>query len=360
MPEDQHIQALFVGIGNSRVAWYRICLPAVYLGCDWMGIQGEPPHIQFVTGYVKGATQAARLQDYEVIVIQQPRGRNWMEVITNLRAAGKVVLVEYDDYVHGIRKAKDHDFAHSFQPDDLRRMELCMRASDGMICSTEYIARRYSSYVPRTWVCPNGLDMGRYRLTRPPRGMIDGQETVTIMWSGATGHRRGVEPWLDMVERIMDRHSHVCLATIGQDFTSRFGEKFGNRLISIPFAALETYPAPMMLGDIALAPAGQSSWYRGKSDLRAMEAAALGIPVIADEHYRDSVESGVTGYLVDSPGEAQKRIETLIEFPEWRREMGERARQLAEEQFDMRDRREAWRAAIIDAWERREGQHDGT
>lgn len=346
---DKQLQVLFLGLGNSRVCWYRVALPGLYLGCDWAGIAGTPPRMQFVTGYVAGATQLPVLDNYDVIVIQEPRGR-WFDVIRELKARGKVVLAEYDDYVHGIRKASDHDFAEYFQPKHLKEMELCLRACDGLIASTDYIALRYKRFVPRVYVCENGLDMGRYRLSRPPRGLIDGEETITIMWSGATGHRRGTEPWMEVVHRIMREFPQVCLATIGQDFASQFASEFQQRVIAIPFAALETYPAAMMLGDIALAPAGTSSWYRGKSDLRAMEAAALGIPVVADQHYERSVVDGQSGFIVSHPGQVYGAVKRLVEDRQLRLAMGDYARQHAQANFDMATRREQWREAILDAY----------
>lgn len=350
---DKHLQVLFVGLGNSRVCWYRITLPGMYLGCDWAGIAGVPPKMQFATGYVKGATQLPVFEDYDVIVIQQPRG-SWFDLIQQLKARGIMVLAEYDDYVHGIRKSRDHDFREFFKKKHLQSMERCLRACDGLICSTEYIARRYSSFVPRVWVCENGLDMGRYRVTPPSRGKIDGKESVTLMWSGATGHWVGTAAWLEAARRVMREHSHVCLATIGQPFAREFAREFGERVIDVPFAALETYPSAMMLGDIALAPAGNTSWYRGKSDLRAMEAAALGMPVVADAHYERSVIDGETGFVVDNPGEAFRRMSQLVLDPGLRKRMGERARELAEAQFDMKHRREQWRQVIIEAWEGRD------
>lgn len=357
MAEDhKHLDVLFVGLGNSRVAWYRCVLPAMYLGCDWCGLSGIPPYLQFATGYVKGRTQLPTFEDYDVVILQQPRGRGWFDLIRKLKAAGKVVLAEYDDYVHGIRKARDHDFSMFFKKEHLKAMELCLRACDGLICSTDYIARRYKSLVPKVYVCENGLDMGRYRVTPPRRGLVDGVESITLMWSGATGHTVGAEPWLAGAAQIMRDHPHVCLATIGQPFAQRFGEEFGERVISVPFAALETYPSAMMIGDIALAPAGKSSWYRGKSDLRAMEAAALGIPVVADRHYEGSVVHGTTGLIVDNPGQAREHIETLVRNPDVRQMMGDAARQYAQENFDMKVRREQWHTAIIDAYS---SNHEG-
>lgn len=352
-PEHKTLKALFVGLGNSRVCWYRVTLPAMYLGCDWMGVVGVPPHLQFLTGYVNGGTAMAKLDSYDVVIVQQPRGGGWFKLIQSLRRQGIVVLYEIDDYVHGIRKARDHDFSEHFQTRHLKAMELCMRACDGLICSTEYIARRYRSIVPRVWVCENGLDMARYRLTLPPRGKLDGNETVTLGWSGATGHRLGVEPWLEVVERVMRKHPHICFASIGQDFAGTMGAEFGQRVISIPFAALETYPSAMTLFDIALAPAGDTGFYAGKSTLRAMEAAALGIPVVADPHYETAVDDGKTGYVAHTQGETLKYIERLVEHKSLRRTMGDMAREKAEREFDMKVRRESWQRTVIEAWEAR-------
>lgn len=350
MSEHKTIRTLFVGLGNSRVCYYRVVLPAMYIGSDWMGLVGKPPRTAVATSYVQGQTKLARFEDYDVCVLQQARGSGWFKIINNLREQGKVVLYECDDYVHGIRKSNDHDFKQYFDKDSLKEMELCMRAADGMICSTEYIARRYRGLAGRTWVCENGLDMGRYRLTRPPRGDLAGKPSVTLMWSGATGHARGTEQWMAMVGRVMDDYPHVCFASIGQGFGEYFREKFAARSISIPFAALETYPAAMMLGDIALAPAGQSSWYRAKSGLRAMEAAALGIPVVADLHYDGEVEHAQTGFVATDVRDAEEHVRWLVENDDQRELMGARARQHAEENFDMRHRREAWKETIIDAW----------
>lgn len=344
------IKTLFVGLGNSRVAWYRCFLPALYIGADWAGIVGQPPKMQVATSFIQGRTEAPDLGAYDLLIIQQPRGRGWFRLITELRKAGAVVLGEYDDYVHGIRRSKDHDFSMFFQKDHLKSMELCMRACDGLICSTDYIADKYRRFNPHTWVAPNGLDMGRYRLSRPPRGELNGVETVTIMWAGATGHWRAAGPWINVVDRVMERYPHVCFASIGQAFGTILQEKYGERVISVPFASLETYPAAMMLGDIALAPAGTSSWYRGKSGLRAMEAAALGIPVIAASHYDNEVDHGNTGFVCDTPTEIEARLVDLIEDPALRATMGDRARVHAG-QFDMKTRRQGWQTALTNAYE---------
>lgn len=340
---------LFIGLSTARIAWYRIVLPAMFIGCDWVGLAGYPPKLAMVTGYVKGDTTMPRFEDYDVIVIQQPRGRGWFELIGELQARGIKVLYEIDDFSHGIRKLKDHDFAGEFTREELRSMELCMRRCDGIICSTPYIARRYAKY-NRCWVCPNGLDLGRYRLSRPARPLLAGRASVTIGWSGATGHERGLQPWITTVGNLMMAHDHVRVCSLGFPFAASFQKVFGARAVCVPFSALETYPAAMTAFDIALAPAGRSAFYKGKSPLRAMEAGALGIPVVADPFlYSEVVADGETGLLAETPAAAGEALDALIRDESLRIKMGDAARARITSTCDMRLVCEHWKTAIIDA-----------
>ena len=99
-----------------------------------------------------------------------------------------------------------------------------MRAADGLIVSTEFLARRYRALNGNVWVCRNGLDLGRYDFT-PPRG----GETVTIGWAGGTGHREAMVPWLNAVGRVMEQRPHVRFMSVGEQFASVLEPQFGPR-----------------------------------------------------------------------------------------------------------------------------------
>jgi glycosyltransferase involved in cell wall biosynthesis len=345
------MRVLYAGLGYSRSSWYRCVLPAMYSGQDWVGIVGQPPGLQMASGWVDQSTKFPNFLDYDAVVLQQVRGIRWMGLIHKLQERGIKVLYEIDDYVHAIRKADDHDFRAHYQKQHLQKMEVCMRTCDGVICSTDYLAERYERLSRRTWVCENGLDLGRYRLTRPPRGELGGRETVSVLWSGATGHQRAALPWLQSVAEVMLDTDHVSFVSVGQDFAAVLSGRFPERTISVPFTSLECYPAAMMMGDVSIAPAGKSDWYRAKSDLRVMESQALGIPVVADRHYRDSVLDGRTGIVADSSFSALKGLQTLVLNDELREKMSSQAREHAHREFDMQIRVRAWETAIAEAAE---------
>lgn len=331
----------FIGLDCSVPCYYRVMLPAMELGADWCGVIGYPPHIQWVTGGVKGESQLPDLiDDYDVVVVQQPQGDSWEATIKAIQGAGAKVVFEIDDYVHGIKERKDHHHAKSYDQRALVLYERCMRACDALICSTEYIAQRYKKFNPNVYVCRNGLDLARYKLGKPKR------DTVNIGWAGSTGHQKSMMPWLNYVGAVMDQKPEVNFISIGMPFATALQKQFGERALAIPWAAIEQYPAAMTMFDIALAPGGTGSWYKGKSDLRWLEAAALGIPMIARPSIYPEIEDGVTGFFATAPTELVEPLMGLIGDKTLREKVGAAAKEYVTEHRRIEVTAQDWRRAL--------------
>lgn len=331
MPELTPGEILFIGLGKSPVLWYRMALPAQHMGADWIGIQGDPPRPKLLTGLVRGATALPSYDDYKVIVLQQVRGMRWMRLIRDLQDRGITVLYEVDDFLHGVGDQDDHDFRSFYTKDVLKGLELCMRQCDGMIVSTAYLAERYARLNRNVWVCENGIDTARYRVSKPAR------DTINVGWSGATGHTRTIAPWFAGVATVMEANENVCFVSVGQPhFAAPFKQMFGeHRAIGIPFTMIENYPGAMSMIDIAIAPAGKSPWWLGKSDLRWLEAGALGIPIIADPALYPKITDGVDGFHASSPDQALQVLRRLVDDEEERTRVGDSARAYVGEHRDI-------------------------
>jgi glycosyltransferase involved in cell wall biosynthesis len=337
---------LFVGIGTSAPCWYRCALPARALGGDWVGVRDEPPQLTFATGEAKRPLRdAGDFASYDVVVLQQPRGAAWLRTIRELQAAGVTVLFEIDDYAHGVRKAKAHAQADKFDRKLLAAMELNMRACDGIICSTDYIAARYRTFNPSVWVCQNGLDLGRYALTRCER------ELVTIGWAGGTAHRPALLPWLRELLVVMDERPATRFMSVGvPGYASPFAERYGDaRAIGLAWAPIESYPAAMASFDIALAPAADNAFFRGKSDLRWLEASALGVPIVADPLLYPAIEDGVTGLCATTPAAARAAILALVDDAVLRARIGGAAQAYVREHRSSAAVAPQWAAAFEQA-----------
>jgi hypothetical protein len=334
-------KTLFLSRGNKGSAWYRCALPALALGSDWTCYAGTPPDVTFAHGRIDRPIALGDAPDYDVVVLQQPRGAEWLNVIRDWQRRGVVVLADMDDWSRGVRKRRDHDFAQAFSKKTIQDYELCLRAVDGIICSTPWLAERYGSLNPRTYVCRNGVDLKRYALTLPER------DYVGIGWSGATGHLLAIQPWLTEVSAVMQERPETHFVSVGQGFANILAETFGpERCLSIPFTALDTYPASMTLYDIALAPAGDNTFYRGKSDLRWLEASAMGQPLIADPVVYPDIEHGVTGFHASTPAEMGEVLRELVADEPLRRRVGAAAKAYVTEHRSAQVSAEQWASVL--------------
>jgi glycosyltransferase involved in cell wall biosynthesis len=335
-------RTLFLGRGATPVTWYRCALPAMALGCEWAGAVGNPPELIFVTGVTERPITFERLFEYDVIVLQQPRGAAWLRTIRRLQDAGVRVLFEVDDYLHGVRRVAGHQSQHVFRRDALRELELCLRVCDGVICSTPYIASRYRSFNSEVDVCLNGLDLARYALTRTPR-----EDETWIGWAGGTGHRDAVRAWLPEVAAVLREYPETRFVSIGHPFADELrGEVEAHRLLTVPFTLIDSYPAALTIMDVAIAPAGSGSFFRGKSDLRFLEAGALEVPVVADPTVYRMVEPGVTGLVASTPAEAGEALRTLVTDAALRDRLGSAARSYVERERDIRVMAGQWAAVL--------------
>jgi glycosyltransferase involved in cell wall biosynthesis len=313
-------RTLFVGRGTGGVNWYRCVLPATVLDADWVGVAGHPPTLNFVAGVASERVTLDSFASYDVVILQQPRGEGWLRTISQLRARGVTVLFEVDDYIHGVRKVDTHELRNIVDRDYVRESELNMGAVDGLICSTEFLARRYRKFNARTWVCPNGIDLKRYAYARPQH------DHVTIGWAGTVGHKASMLPWLPAIANVLRARPETRFSTVGAPFADELVGEFGaERCRSLPFAPIEVYPASVSTFDIALAPSGHNNLFRGKSDLRWLEASALGVPVVGDPELYAELEDGVTGLAASTPQEAERALLELVDDAALRRRLGETA-----------------------------------
>ena len=335
------MNVLFAGVGSSGVCWYRCALPATALGADWLGVAGEPGSLRRVTGAWDLELDEAAWVDYDVVVLQLVHGAGWLRRIAELQDAGVTVLYEIDDDLRAVATEPGHEFARLFPPQRLRAHEAAMRACDGLICSTAALADRLAGFNDVRHVCEIGIDLARYPYPLPQR------ETVTVGWAGGTGHERAMRPWLRSVADVLEARPHTRFCSVGQPFGHQLAERFGaDRSTAIPFAALDTYPAAMASFDVALAPAARSPYFAVKSDLRFLEAAALGLPVIGDPVVYPSIVDGVTGLHATTADEARAAMLTLADDADLRRRLGSAARAYVERERTTNVAAEQWEAVV--------------
>lgn len=311
------MKILFISLGSSPPAWYRCGLPANQLNIPWVGLSGAPGS-GLMTGNIEGYSE----DEFDLFIVQQPKGKEWIKWIKERQKAGQKVLFEVDDFLHGVSRIKGHTHQKDFNKKAIREYVECMKLCDGMICSTEFLSQQYKKYNPNQYVCKNGIDTWRYRRVEFPK-----RDKVVIGWAGGTGHNNAMGPWLEVVSEIMLRHEKVSFVSIGVKYGEIMDERHPGRALAVPWTTLENLPYALTHFDCYIAPFHDSKYFRSKSDLRWLEASAMGIPGVLTPEVYQEVEDGKTGLLATTPEEAKKQIEILVTDEELRKEIGREAQE---------------------------------
>lgn len=327
-------KTLFIGLGTTAPCYYRIALPSKYLeDSDWVGFVDGPPGKGHIVG---GSVEEVNEDIYDVFVVQQAKGEDWLAWIDGKQKQGKKVVYEVDDFLHGVRKIKDHKHQKDFHKKNLKKYEDCMRQADAMICSTDFLSEQYSKYNSNQFVCKNGIDTDRYNVKVPERNY------VVVGWAGGTGHHKAVGPWLEAVSDAMNMNQSIGFASVGVPYATALEERHPNRCLSVPWVGIENYPYALSNLDIVIAPAHDSKFFKSKSDLRVLEASAMGFPSIASPiTYSDTI-----AYIADSPEEVTDKILDYVNNPESIRNDGENAREWVTEKRDIRIMKNQWESAL--------------
>lgn len=208
-----------------------------------------------------------------------------------------------------------------YTPELLAELEQVVRTAHMVTVSTEPLAEAMRRFNPNVVVIPNHIDGAMFDIERPRR------DRLTIGWAGGDSHKRDWQMVAPRVRRFLARNPEVDFHLIGQNYLpenrirgrwSPWSKELFDYYRSIDF-------------DIGIAPLIPSRFNRSKSAIKALEYAALGIPVIASnvEPYQPFVIDGVTGFLVTHDHEWEKRLRDLVNDAGMREEMGRAAKEHA-------------------------------
>lgn len=246
--------------------------------------------------------------------------RGWIDICRNSEILS---VYDVDDNFFAV---PEHNPAHSWYSQEAvqNNIKACAIASDIVTVSTEVLGDVMRKLNPNTVVMPNYIDDSVLEIPRP-----GAREKVIVGWAGSATHDAdfvGIKPQLF---NMLFSHPDVMFATIGGDYASDLPP---DRVIRMPWirSTRRTYQKTSRF-DIGIAPLVSDVFNDSKSYIKALEYAALGIPIIASSQpaYEDFVIHGKTGFLVDSPTEWADALEALIKDPDLRSAMGEAARELA-------------------------------
>ncbi len=289
--------------------------------------------------------------DADIIVTQRfamPDVETADRLAAHARCMGATLLFDLDDDLLNIPRT--HPDAADLRPrvKVVRRM---LDVADAVQVSTPDLAERLASIRPDAVVIENGLDE---RIWKQPAPSFRDQP-VRILCMGTTTHDRDfamIEPALSRLKAEYD--DRIKIDVIGM--TSRNDLPHGLNRIGPPPSAMRSYPGfvnwltstepPWHIG---LAPLLDTPFNRGKSAIKAMDYAALGLVVLASDTpvYRGSIADGSAGQLVpNNPGAWYAALNWLLRSREERLTVAARSRDAFLDRASLASqgkiRRDAW------------------
>lgn len=298
----------------SGCGWYRIRLPLGELARNGHEVQLTP-------GDQVRAEDAAK---WPLVIGQRVDKHDALPAWRRLRATSRLIY-EIDDDVWNIERTNWQAYGIYRRQETLDAVAHCAETADLVTVTTEPLAQVMREYNGNVAILPNHVpgwlcDHDRDRRARPVVG-----------WQGGASHGADIGLVAQPVRRFLERFPGWDAHLMGTDYRPTIRHE---RVMFSPWVNVGDEPERYYRGidfDIGLAPLTPGVFNRSKSAIKALEYAALGIPVIASdiEPYRDFVVHGVTGFLVRYDHEWLKYLGELAADDGLRESMGAKAREHA-------------------------------
>ena len=255
----------------------------------------------------------------DVLVMQRPVGAKGRQMWDDLDGACARVYECDDDLLHpessGLAPLCDRRVRESIQ--------YMLWRSDLVTVSAPYLAEEFRKHTDAPIVVlQNVINEDLLRMERTRR------DRVTIGWGGGASHLIDMCAVQEPLAAVLDANPQADMHFIGVDYSPLLRRACRWTIWSED--VWEFYKAYDF--DVAICPLADVKFNRSKSHLKALDAFARGVPVVAQdmEPYRDLVADGVNGYLVSTAEEWRARLHELVNDADAREEMGRAAKKTAE------------------------------
>jgi glycosyltransferase involved in cell wall biosynthesis len=331
-----------VGGGGLR---YRLTVPFA-----------EAAHQGLATWDYGARFALAMASDYDVVLVQGAADHTvanaWDEIQAQPEAP--VLVFDHDDDYFSLRPSDLNPGFGSYErfvEHNLPAVERILRSSDLVTVSVPHLAEQYRQHTDKpVVVLPNTID--GVLLDVPQRRREPGEQ-LRVGWSGSPSHEID---WRQEAPGIAHglRKTGARLVLMGYD--PRHIVKHPDNEHHPWKRNLDEYYLVLTTYHVAICPLIDDLFNRSKSPVKALEASALGIPVIASaaRPYQDFVIHGETGFLVRREHEWASALRALANDEDMRYEMGANARRHAS-YFATANRAGDWIEAYQQAHEHKHG-----
>lgn len=295
---------------QSGSDFYRVKLPAQTLKAQGLDIE-----------YLNTGEEG---RDADVLVLSRPASRKAVEVVCKLVAEGYAVVVDVDDLMGHVRPGHSLYGPRANAADGW--LQWACREATMVTGTTQAIIDHYGFGHGR--VVPNYIPEAYLSLGKKEQGGIP-----LVGWSGTvTSHPNDLQVTEGKVAKAI-KACNADLAYIGpkeQASQVKSALKFNGKAKVSGWFALEDYPKALAQLDVGIVPLETCMFNDGKSWLKGLEMASVGVPFVASPaaDYRRLNERGI-GRLAAFPNDWKRQLVALLDNEQDRIEEAEYGRHKA-------------------------------
>lgn len=258
---------------------------------------------------------------HDVAITQRQMSENNLLAAALVKKVGCKYIYDLDDDLWHIPQwSPAYDLL--VRSGQVRYIVECMKYADLITVSTHYLGSLVEQLGLRKpiAVVENAIDLALFHRQR--RQVDTGR--VTIGWAGSNTHDRDLDEIANVVGRVMKNNPNVDFEAMTSDLPKTFLRRIP-RIKKRPFVNVKEYPAwfSNLSWDIVLAPLSAIQFNRSKSNIRLLEAGALGAAPLASSvgTYASfcSGDADREWILCRNEDEWYKKLTALVNEPERRK-----------------------------------------
>lgn len=235
------------------------------------------------------------------------------------------LVLDIDDDLFNVDPANERAYRFFGNPRTRRLLAENLRVADMVTVSTEPLAQQMRQYNDNVVVIGNYVDAA---ILDYPRPEWDG---LTVGWAGSATHAgdfASVSPYLREFYR---RRPALRWHSFGHDYGGHTGATRRRFTKWRDIVDDQQAYCASMRWDIGVAPLADNTFNTSKSDLKAKEYMALGIPGVYSRAapYAATVTHGETGFLASNRKQWLEALNALADDAGLRKRMGRAAREQA-------------------------------
>ena len=325
--------------------FWRMVLPASHMEL--------PGHFIDISA---AAVEFDQLLEYDIIAVQRLHEWDAFHLLEKLKKARKRVVYDIDDDLYCL---PDHNpSSRIFGKDQQFALRACMRIADVVTTTTELLANRMRAELPecdpdKFVVIPNALDPDDRWMETENTGSPDGN--LRIFWQGSKTHDRDWGECIEAIDTMMAEFDNLRLMILGHlpvVIQERANTPlYKGRIEFMGFSDPETYFELIkhVRADAGVAPLTDEQFNAGKSAIKVVENALIGIPTVASdcEPFSSVIDDGETGLLATTKGDWEVSLRSLLTDADRRKKMVGKARELVREEYNIKTVVKEWEAALI-------------